>query len=559
MSRPARPEGAPAVTRDPLTAGSRERVAVRARVTPVPEPPFERLFDPIQDDLAHDGPLARERFAVRWSDTGALAALAGAKRAPLAAELAAGLADYHRRLGASPESLAALERLARGEAVCAVAGQQPAPLGGPLYSLHKTAAAVGLAAVVAERTGIACVPLFWMHGEDSDFAEIRSATFADRALALTERALPEGAHAPGGLVGSVALEPLAALGEEALRAWEGLPGHAHVTALWRGSLERARDLGEAFSALMLRLFAAQGLVVVDPRLPAFRAAARPLLERYLANGEALAGAARRAGAWLESHTGRRPLADTALESFVFAIEDGARHKLTLAEARALPASRPLSPSVALRPVVQDAVFPTVAMACGPGELAYLAQLTEVFESLGVRSACAVPRFGATWLPPAAVAFLETSGADPWEMVAAADTVLRRVSERAIPPGVLASLERAHAAALEGLDRFAAEARGVDASLPQMVDSARAKVDYQYQRLHEGLVGKVRHRLERQHPEWPRLRYYLLPGDRLQERRLASLEVAAYRGAGVAGEVAELAAEHARRLARGIWEHLVVEL
>ena len=71
---------------------------------------------------------------------------------------------------------------------------------------------------------------------------------------------------------------------------------------------------------------------------------------------------------------------------------------------------------------------------------------------------------------------------------------------------------------------------MDASLPQLVESARAKVDYQFQRLLEGLAGKVRHRLEREHPEWPRLRHYLLPGDRLQERRLASLEVVAYRGA-----------------------------
>src|SRR5207249_3830433 len=82
-------------------------------------------------------PDARERFAARGSETDALRRLAEAKRAPLAPELLAELTAYHRRLEASPASLAALERMGRGEAVCAVAGQQPAPLGGPLYSLHK--------------------------------------------------------------------------------------------------------------------------------------------------------------------------------------------------------------------------------------------------------------------------------------------------------------------------------------------------------------------------------------------------------------------------------------
>ncbi len=73
------------------------------------------------------------------------------------------------------------------------------------------------------------------------------------------------------------------------------------------------------------------------------------------------------------------------------------------------------------------------------------------------------------------------------------------------------------------------------------------------------MGKVRHRLERQHPEWLRLRYYLLPGDRLQERRLASLEVVARRGAQAVEELCELAADHARRVARGVLEHLVLDL
>jgi len=538
---------------------ARDPVTVRARVAPRPEPPHDRLFDPITQDLMADGPLARERFAVRWSDTVALQTLARAKLAPLTASLAAELAEYHRRLGASPRSMESLGRLERGEAVCAVAGQQPAPLGGPLFSLHKTATAAGLATVITERTGVPCVPLFWMHGEDSDFEEIRSATFADAGLTLRERSLPDGAHATGGLVGSISVEPLAALGEEALQAWAGLAGHCEAGELLRTSIARARDLGEANSALMLALFAEAGLVVVDPRLPALRAAARPVLDRYLARAGELAGAARRAGAWLEDRTGRRPLADAALESFVFAIEDDARRKLSPAEALAMPGSRILSPSVALRPVVQDAVFPAVAMACGPGEIAYLAQLREIFEGLGVAAACPVPRLGVTWLPPAAVALIEAAGAEPWEVVAGADAILRRFAEESVPAGPRADLERARGDALGGLERLAASAREVDASLPQLVESARAKVEYQFQRLFEGLAGKVRHRLERGHPEWPRLRHYLMPGDRLQERRLASLEVVAYRGRAVVPALGDLAAEHVRALVRGVNEHLVVEL
>ena len=178
LSRPSPPDGGPHQVHGarPVTSGT---LSVRARLAGRPGTPTERLHDALTHDLLTSGPVARERFPRRWTDTAALKSLVAAKRAPLDPALAREMTDYHRRLGASPASLANLERLARGEAVATVAGQQPAPLGGPLYSLHKTASAVGLAASVAARTGVAAVPMFWMHGEDSDFAEIRHATVAD--------------------------------------------------------------------------------------------------------------------------------------------------------------------------------------------------------------------------------------------------------------------------------------------------------------------------------------------------------------------------------------------
>jgi len=516
------------------------------------------LADPLTLDLLAGGPIARERIATSWRDDGALRALAAAKRAPLPAALAEALAEFHRRLGASPASLANLERLARGEAVAAVAGQQPAPLGGPLYSLHKTAATVGLAREVTRRTGAPCVPLFWTHSEDSDFEEIRGATLSDAELQLVDLQLPDDAHVDGGLVGAISVEPLRELGERALAAWQGLPGHAEAAELWRRSLARARDLGEAMSALWLALFADQGLVVVEPRLPAFRAAARPILDRYLAQAEALHAAVRAAGARLEALTGRQALADAALESFVFEVSDGRRRKIAAADARARGAAVVLSPSVALRAAIQDGVLPTVAMACGPGELAYLVQLREVFDAVGVRAAAPALRFSATWLPPAAVALAEAAGGDAWEVVAHTDAVLARLAEARVPGELHRALAAARTAADQSMARLAEVARGFDASLPQMVESARGKIDFQVSRLAEGVLGKARGRLDRDQPLWRRLRYVLQPGDKLQERRLASLEAVACRGHDVVRGLCDLATEHARATAGGVHEHYLLE-
>ena len=195
---------------------------------------------------------------------------------------------------------------------------------------------------------------------------------------------------------------------------------------------------------------------------------------------------------------------------------------------------------------------------GPGEIAYLAQLREVFDGLGVRPALLVPRFGATWLPPEAVELIHDAGVEAWDVIAATDAVLAKLAGTRIPPALEGELTRARAAALDGLARLGEASRVLDASLPQMVESARGKVDFQFARLQEGLTGKARARLDREHPAWRRLRYLLLPGDKLQERRVASLEPIARRGAGVASELCDLAAEHARRAAHGVHEHAVLE-
>jgi uncharacterized protein YllA (UPF0747 family) len=536
-----------------VTAGP---LAARALVAAPPAP--SAIADAFTLDLLSGGPLSRERVPVSWRDTAALTALAQRKRAPLDAGLAAALEEQHRRLGASPASLANLARLARGEAVAAVAGQQPAPLGGPLFALHKTAGAVGLAAAATERTGVPCVPLFWMHGEDSDFAEVRGVTVADAQLVLHDLQLPAEAHAEGGMVGALPLETLRAVGEEAIAHWSGLPFQAEALARFRGSLANARDLGEAVSALWLSLFAEQGLVVVDPRLPAFRAAARPVIERYLADAESLQRAAREAGERLERASGRRPLPDASLESFVFEVDGARRRKIAAADARARGPAVTLSPSVALRPAVQDGVFPTVAMACGPGEIAYLMQLREVFAGVGVEPAAPAVRFGASWLPAAAFELAEAAGADAWEVVTHTDAVLARVAERRVPTALHEALADARISVEQSLARLAEASREFDGSLPQLVESARGKMDFQVSRLAEGVLGKARGRLDRDHPLWRRLRPLLLPGDKLQERRLASLEPVARRGAGVIRDLCALATAHAHRTAEGVHEHALLE-
>ncbi|MDL2345945.1 bacillithiol biosynthesis BshC, partial [Deinococcus sp. MIMF12] len=70
----------------------------------------------------------------------------------------------------------------------------------------------------------------------------------------------------------------------------------------------------------------------------------------------------------------------------------------------------LTPAAGLRPVVQDALLPTLAFVVGPGEIAYGAQLGGVYGLHGLRQPLLWPRLSVTWLEPNVARLLSRLGA-----------------------------------------------------------------------------------------------------------------------------------------------------
>src|SRR5690606_18974169 len=70
-----------------------------------------------------------------------------------------------------------------------------------------------------------------------------------------------------------------------------------------------------------------------------------------------------------------------------------------------------SPNVLLRPVVESAVFPTVAYVAGPGELSYFAQIGCLFAAHGILAPVVVPRPSVTLIDGKVRSTLEQLGLD----------------------------------------------------------------------------------------------------------------------------------------------------
>ncbi|OGB94046.1 MAG: bacillithiol biosynthesis cysteine-adding enzyme BshC, partial [candidate division NC10 bacterium RBG_16_65_8] len=294
-----------------------------------------------------------------------------------------------------------------GLAVCT--GQQTALFGGPLFTLYKALTAVALASRLEHALRRPVVPLFWMASEDHDVAEADHVYLADRGGNLTQLRHTAWASPDGFMPANLRLGP--AIHETLARLREFLPATEFSDALC-DALARAyipdRTLSEAFARWLTHLLGETGLVLVDAADPDLKRLAAGIFRREVEEAPRTSAAildvsrALRASGYPAQidarpdgvncfllQAGRRALArDPAgfrLRDTGEVISAAALHRM------AQESPERFSPNVALRPVVQDTLFPTLAYVAGPGELAYFAQLRPVYAAFDVPMPAIVPR------------------------------------------------------------------------------------------------------------------------------------------------------------------------
>ena len=294
-------------------------------------------------DYMRDFERVRELFLHDYRDTAALAraAHAAASRALPREAVADVLAEQQT----SEAAAANVERLRMPGSVAIVTGQQPAPGGGPLYTLYKAATAV----LLARRAG--AVPVFWIANDDH---ELSAETVGGESLSAHFGRLLSRLFERDGLVVMDASDArLRRLGMPALAAELAFPSPTAAAAAVASA--RIAQLGHALQ-VPLR----------SDRLSLFHGRPRRFRMRASASGFQIAHEAK---------------------------------PVTRAELLALYAAQPeaFSPNALLRPLYQDVLLPTAAYVAGPNEIAYYAQLLPVYERFGMQMPLIYPRKSVTLL------------------------------------------------------------------------------------------------------------------------------------------------------------------
>lgn len=403
----------------------------------------------------------------------------------------------------SPAAAPALAALAQG-AGTVVTGQQVGLFGGPMFTPLKAATAVARARQ-ATAQGHPHAAIFWLATEDHDFAEINHVLFpaghALEKLQYTEPGEPAAAQPVGRLVLNDQITTLVARAQELL-------GPSDAADALAAAYRPGRTFAQAFADFYSRIFAAQGLMVLDAGSRQIHRLGASVLRAALERADELHGALLDRNQQLEAAGYHAQVAVGEHSSLLFLLDQhsGARMALkrtapnatepdglwqagaqnySTADLVGILETSPerISPSALLRPVFQDFLLSTSLVIGGPAEVAYFAQSGVLYERILGRQTPAAPRLFATLIEPSIASLLHRHELSLEQIFDEnASSLAQRLAARSMPVETKQKLAAAGNALDAELTTLVEWMQAQDKGLGQSAETAAGKIRYQMNRL-----------------------------------------------------------------------------
>ncbi len=465
------------------------------------------------------------------------------------------LERQNRAWGASPKTLANLDRLRRG-ALAAVTGQQVGLFGGPLFSIFKALTAVKLAEQ-ATAAGVECVPVFWLATEDHDLAEVNHVALLSEQ-GLSEPLAAESHALTDAPVGTVKFGPEI---EPVVERAAALLGDSEVTTWLRQAYRPEETLGSAFALLFARLFADWGVILLDPADKDFHDLAKPLFRAAIERASELDEALLGRGKALEAAGYHQQVKVTSATTLLFEVKNGARtvvrrrnsggngnsgdfavgeERLSSQELldRIEQAPEKFNPNVLLRPVVQDYLLPTLVYTGGAAEVAYFAQVAVVYEKLLGRVTPILPRFSATLVEPKPERILTRYQLGLPDLFHGPEKVREAIAARSLPPDLQERFSEAYVSVDQSMAALRESIGRLDSTLIDTAESTRTSMSHQISRLQARVsrAEELRNEVITRHAD--ALSHALFPHKALQEREVAGVSFMARYGLGLLADLYE---------------------
>ncbi len=470
-------------------------------------------------------------FNANYQNDGSYAILAEkrtAKRTDHWSELTAILTEQNIQMGCQKKTLDNIQKLSQSFAV--VTGQQVGLLSGPLYTIYKILTTIKLSIELAKKLKHSVLPVFYLVSEDHDFKEVQWAgTMENNSFKrIVYQKIPPG-RAP---VCSIQLD------ESVHKALEHFASTLPETEFTRDVFSDLKEcyypgnfFHRAFAQWIMKLFRDAGIILCDASDVRLKKLAAPVFEKEL-NFHVTANAINSTSQKLEKlgyHTqiyapsARPGLA--VLKHGRHSLEKRNDHYINLADGTILKKDdllknvEKLSPKVALRPIVQDYLFPTIAYVAGPGEISYWAQLKAVYDDFSIPMPVVYPRHGFTLMEPKIKKILSRYNMDAVEYLIRREDLMGELNRDLIPLHLkdrLLSIKTNLESSFNKLDN---DIEKLDPTLSNAVKKTSGNIMNQLGNLESKIIKAIEFREKTRSRQLASLSEHLLPENQLQERML----------------------------------------
>jgi bacillithiol biosynthesis cysteine-adding enzyme BshC len=433
--------------------------------------------------------------------------------------------------------------------------------GGPAYAIYKAVTAIQIAQELT-RAGVDAVPVFWMATEDHDLDEVRISTWFHQGR-LRRFELPGNGDA-GQPVGRIGLgAQVTEMVNEAARILMEAGGE-FVAGIFRQSYGAQETYGSAFGKLFARLFAEQGLILLDPLDARLHRVGGEVLRKAVAEREELNEALLTRGKELDKAGFAAQVKVTARSTLIFSMEQdaaagkpgGTRQPIAVSGGKFVCAEQSwtkdelvkamlaepekFSPNALLRPVLQDFLLPTAAYIAGPAEIAYFAQAEVIYKKLLGRMTVILPRAAYTILDAKTEKLLRRYGLKVEDVWRGSQELRRKMETSSVPPTLAKNFDKTVKDGARMLAQLKKQIVRLDPTLGGAVETAQRKIAFQLEKLKRkaGKAQALKAGLIAAHQEF--LESLLYPHKMLQSRELCFLPFLASWGMGGLKELQSLA-------------------
>jgi bacillithiol synthase len=320
------------------------------------------------------------------------------------------LTDFNLQFNASNKVIQSIEKLEDERCLAVVTGQQLTIYGGPLFTILKIITAIRQAKYWERKFGYPFVPVFWMADEDHDFEEAAAIGLFDRDDHKIMSLKPEQENHQR--VAEILLgDQFEIFRNEVQQLLMDTDFSDHLWEILDNTYKKGATFSAAFGKLILILFGKYGLILAGTNSEITkRAVTEPLIKSVEKAPEIFdvlhtqsdelntAGYHKQVYVqysnlfWIDEHKNREKI---TYSGNIWHIEgkDMSWDKTGLISAIKKSPDR-FSPNVFLRPITQSWLLPCVAYVAGPSEVAYYAQMKDLYRLFDLKMPIILPRFSA---------------------------------------------------------------------------------------------------------------------------------------------------------------------